>query len=90
MGGEEKKEVSETLRKLRSKFDNIHKIVRLREKELELAKKKLESMGEQEINLEDTKIGKDNALLVAQETLQKVTHDHDFELMFQRSYNHML
>jgi hypothetical protein len=37
-GGEEKKEVSQTLRKLRIKYDNINKMVRLREKELEEAK----------------------------------------------------
>lgn len=65
MGGEEKKEISETLRKLRHKFDNIHKIVRGKEQELELARKKLEGMGEQEINLEDTKIEKDNSLVIA-------------------------
>jgi hypothetical protein len=65
MGGEEKKEISETLRKLRQKFDNIHKIVRGKEQELELARKKLEGMGEQEINLEDTKIEKDNSLVIA-------------------------
>lgn len=90
MGGEEKKEISETLRKLRQKFDNIHKIVRGKEKELELARKRLEGMGEQEINLEDTKIEKDNALTIAQETLDRVKHEHDYELMFQRSYKHML
>jgi hypothetical protein len=65
MGGEEKKEISETLRKLRQKFDNIHKIVRGKEQELEAARKKLEGMGEQEINLEDTKVEKDNSLVVA-------------------------
>lgn len=47
-------------------------------------------MGEQEINLEDTKIEKDNALTIAQETLERVKHEHDYELMFQRSYKHML
>jgi len=90
MGGEEKKEISETLRKLRQKFDNIHKIVRGKEQELELARKKLEGMGEQEINLEDTKIEKDNSLVIAQETLERVKHEHDYELMFQRSYKQML
>lgn len=34
-GGEEKKEVSITLKKLRTKFDNINKLVREKEKELE-------------------------------------------------------
>jgi hypothetical protein len=82
MGGEEKKEVSETMLKLRTKYDNIHKLVRQREKELELAKKKLEGMGEQELNLEDTKIEKDNALTIAQETLEQIKHDHEYENMF--------
>jgi len=90
MGGEEKKEVSETLRKLRQKFDNIHKVVKKRETELELARKKLEGMGEHEINLEDSKIDKDNNLVLAVETLDSVKHDHDYELMFQRSYEFML
>jgi hypothetical protein len=34
-GDEEKKEVSSTLRKLRIKYDNINKLVRQRENELE-------------------------------------------------------
>ena len=34
-GDEEKKEVSSTLRKLRIKYDNINKLVREKEKELE-------------------------------------------------------
>lgn len=35
-GGEEKKEVSTTMRKLRQKYDNIHKTVLAKEKELEM------------------------------------------------------
>jgi hypothetical protein len=34
-GDEEKKEVSQTLRKLRIKYDNINKLVREKERELE-------------------------------------------------------
>ena len=34
-GGEEKKEVSASLRKLRLKYDNINKLVRQKERELE-------------------------------------------------------
>ena len=34
-GGEEKKEVSTTLRKLRTKFDNVNKLVKEKERELE-------------------------------------------------------
>jgi hypothetical protein len=35
-GGEEKKEVSGTMRKLRQKYDNVHKTVLAKEKELEM------------------------------------------------------
>ena len=62
MGGEEKKEVSQTLKKLRARYDNIHKLVRTKEKELEEAKKKLEGMGEEELNIEDSKTRKDMTL----------------------------
>ena len=41
-GDEEKKEVSHTLRKLRIKYDNINKMVREKERELDELKKKLE------------------------------------------------
>ena len=37
-GDEEKKEVSGTLRKVREKYDNIHKAVLAKEKELEAIK----------------------------------------------------
>ena len=39
-GDEEKKEVSTTLRKLRTKFDNINKLVKEKERELEVDSKK--------------------------------------------------
>lgn len=41
-GDEEKKEVSNTLRKLRMKYDTINKIVKEKEKELNDLKKKLD------------------------------------------------
>ena len=37
-GDEEKKEVSGTLRKVREKYDNIHKAVLAKDKELEMLK----------------------------------------------------
>jgi len=37
-GGEEKKEVANTMRKLRQKYDNIHKTVLAKENELEILK----------------------------------------------------
>ena len=40
-GGEEKKEVSVTLKKLRTKYDGISKLVKEREKELEELKVRL-------------------------------------------------
>ena len=90
MGGEEKKEVSLTLKKLRQRYDNIHKLVRSKEKELEEAKKKLEGMGEEELNIEDSRTRKDMTLQDAQDTLDQIRSDHDYEQMFQRSYYHML
>lgn len=41
-GDEENKEVSATLRRIRQKYDNIHKTVLAKEKELERKKRELE------------------------------------------------
>lgn len=50
-GGEEKKEVSQTLRALRQKFDKIHETVQAKQKELEQLKKNLEKTTEEEMFL---------------------------------------
>ena len=51
-GDEEKKEVSNTLRKLRIKYDNINKLVR--EKERELEEKKVLDIQSINLNIETT------------------------------------
>ena len=50
-GGEEKKEVSVTLRNLRQKFDVVHKTVTERSKVLENLKRQLAKASEEEIYL---------------------------------------
>jgi hypothetical protein len=89
-GDEEKKEVSSTLRKLRIKYDNINKLVREKENELEELKKKLEQKGEEEYKVEDALFRKTNYIVSAEDELSMIRDEHDFELMFQRSYYHMI
>ena len=52
-GGEEEKEVSGTLRKLRKKFDEIHKQVAQREVQLDQTKKKIEQLTIEEQKVEN-------------------------------------
>jgi chromosome segregation ATPase len=89
-GDEEKKEVSQTLRKLRIKYDNINKLVREKERELEELKKKLEQKGDEEYKVEDALYKKSNNILSAEDELAQIRDEHDFELMFQRTYYHMI
>ena len=51
-GDEEKKEVSGTLRKVREKYDNIHKLVIAKDKELDMLK--VSSFGVLNLGLEKT------------------------------------
>lgn len=53
-GGEEKKEVSATLKVLRQNFDRIHKTVQAKQNELDDLKRQLEKAGEEEIYLNDS------------------------------------
>ena len=85
-GDEEKKEVSSTLRKLRIKYDNINKLVREKERELEELKKKLEQKGTEEYKVEDALYKKADTIQTAEEELAQIKDEHDFELMFQRTY----
>jgi len=50
-GGEERKEVSNTLKALRQKFDKVHKTVQQRQQELDDLKRKLAKTTEEEIYL---------------------------------------
>lgn len=89
-GGEEKNEVSNTLRKLRIKYDNINKVAREKECELEEIKKRLEQKGDEEYKVEDQLFRKTNVIVSAEDELSMIKDEHDFELMFQRTYYHMI
>lgn len=90
IGDEEKKEVSETLRKLRLKYDNIHKTLIAREKELETMKSKLDQANRDEYDIEMRSTKQNFGIGNKQSELDKIKDEHDFELMAQRSYRHML
>lgn len=49
--GQEKEEVSKTLKNLRMKFDNVHKTVTERSEELERLKRELQKTTEEELFL---------------------------------------
>lgn len=51
-GDEEKKEVSVTLKNLREKYDIVHREVSAKEHDLELIKKEVEKLGEEERRVE--------------------------------------
>jgi hypothetical protein len=51
-GDEEKKEVSNALKKLRLKYDAIHKFVVAKEDQLEQLKKGVEKAGQEEIKVQ--------------------------------------
>ncbi len=100
-GDEEKKEVSSTLRKLRIKYDTINKLVREKERELEEKKvsnlclfnciqKLLEQKNDEEYKVEDTLFRKTNFVMSTEDELGQIKEEHDFELMFQRTYQHMI
>jgi hypothetical protein len=89
-GDEEIKEVSNTLRKLRIKYDNINKVAREKERELEEIKKRLEQKGDEEYKVEDQLFRKTNVIVTAEDELSMIKDEHDFELMFQRTYYHMI
>jgi len=88
-GDEEKKEVSGTLRKVRQKYDDIHKAVLAKDKELEALKKKLDQTKTEENVIEDANMKKTNGLKATGDGLDNIAETHDFELMLQRTYKHM-
>jgi hypothetical protein len=89
-GGEERKEVSTTMRRLRQKYDNTHKTVLAKEKELAILRKRLELVKADEAEALDGESKKGQDLQGTQDVVQKVTKKHDFELMLQRQYKHMI
>jgi len=89
-GDEEKKEVSNALRKLRLKYDAIHKFVVEKEEELEQLKKGVEKAAQEEIKVEMETSGTNQETEIAKQELEVVTERHDFEKMYQEQYRHML
>ena len=88
-GGEEKKEVSETMRKLRKKYDNIHKTVKAKQKELDDLKQGLEQAKNDENNIEANNFNQTTGKLQSGNQLESIKREHDFALMLQRTYLHM-
>lgn len=89
-GDEEKKEVSNALRKLRLKYDAIHKFVVHKEDQLEQLKKGVEKAAQEEIKVEKETSGTNLETEQAKAELEAVTERHDFEKMYQEQYKHML
>ena len=85
-GDEENKEVSATLRRIRQKYDNIHKTVLAKDKELEIKKRELEQAKTEENSIEDSIFRKTNGLQYTRETLDGIKDTHEYQMMVQRSY----
>mmetsp|Transcript_14547 Transcript_14547/g.24821 ORF Transcript_14547/g.24821 Transcript_14547/m.24821 type:complete len:325 (-) Transcript_14547:699-1673(-) len=89
-GDEEKKEVSLALKKLRKKYDDIHRLTKEKEDELELIKKGVKKISEEEKTVERNTGGAEFELNMAQDELANVKLTHDFENLYQNTYQHML
>jgi hypothetical protein len=89
-GDEEKKEVSITLAALRKNYDHVHKTVVKREQELQLLKKQIEQVNQEELFAEGESITmneKVEELNIASEGVKK---QHEVSQMEQKIYYHML
>eukprot|EP00347_Sterkiella_histriomuscorum_P012519 403368264 len=89
-GDEEKKEVSNALKKLRTKYDAIHKMVIEKTNQLDLIKKGVEKIGQEEHKVEQDTGGTHQETLDAKKELSEITETHEFEQLFQGQYQHML
>jgi hypothetical protein len=78
-GDEEKKEVSNALRKLRLKYDVIHKFVIEKEEQLEQLKKGVEKAAQEEIKVAMETSGTNLETEQAKLELDGVKDRHDFE-----------
>ena len=78
-GGEEKNEVSVTLKALRQKYDKIHKVVAAKQNELEDLKRQLEKSGEEEIYLTEMNQFKTGTATQNKSELDQLVEEHDFE-----------
>lgn len=89
-GGEEIKEVSVTMRKLRQQYDLVRRQVEAKEEELSRVKRKLEHQQNEEYFIEDDVYQKSNSIQESLTESQKIKEASEFELMKQRQYKHMI
>jgi len=82
-GDEEKKEVSLALKKLRKKYDDIHKIAGEKEEDLKLIRKGVTKISEEEQQVERDTGGAEVETNLAKKELDEVKETHDFEKMYQ-------
>ena len=89
-GGEEIKEVSATMRKLRQQYDNVHRQVTAKEKELDRLKRRLEQQQNEECFIEDVNYDVETEITSTKDEMEKIKEASDFEMMKQRQYKHMI
>lgn len=89
-GGEERKEVSNTMRKLKHQFDETYRTRLEKEKELERLRSQLEQANNDEENLGDKNYRTSYQIDSTQTDLDGIIEKHNFEQMLQGSYHHML
>lgn len=89
-GGEEIKEVSVTMRKLRQQYDLVRRQVEAKEKDLDKVKRKLEYHQNEEYAIEDAVYHKKADLHESKQQQDEIKEASDFELMKQRQYKHMI
>jgi Fe2+ transport system protein B len=83
-GGEEIKEVSVTMRKLRQQYDLVRRQVEAKEEELSRVKRKLEHQQNEEYFIEDDVYQKSNTIQESLTESQQIKEASEFELMKQR------
>lgn len=89
-GGEEKKEVSDTLKNLRQKFDIVHKTVEERSRVLENLKRELAKTSEEEAYLDNHNYVTKETASQNESELDHIKEEHNFEKLTQQTYEHML
>jgi uncharacterized protein (DUF3084 family) len=78
-GGEEKKEVSATLKALRQKYDKTHKKLLQKQQELKDLQHQYEKAGEEEMFLKDDKDVKESLKSETKESYENLETDHAYE-----------
>ena len=89
-GGEEKREVSVTLKLLRQKFDKVRKLKKQKEDELRQLQTALAKAGEEEIFLQESRQTASSSETSNQTDFESLVEEHDFEKLTQCQYEHML